>query len=472
VCPDRFSIPQRSPLFQLPLAVLLAMSVQDDRLPTREPAAVGMSAGRLAAVDRIVRRGIAGGGFPGAAVIVGHDGYTVLHRGYGRLEWLQSSPVVTDESIYDLASLTKVIATTTAAMILYDEGKLPLDAPVRQFLPEFSGLGKDLVTIRQLLSHRSGLPAGRILSAAKTPAEARRMVLATPLGCPPGKCFTYSDLGADVLGWVIENVAGESLDKFVARRVFEPLHMHDTFFRPAPELDKRVAPTQDWSRRGHALRGEVHDESAYALGGVTGHAGLFSTAADLAVFAQMLLNGGALNGQRIVADSTVRLFTTEVADSRALGWETANHVHGAGEFFGSHAFGHTGYTGTSIWIDPERKLFVVLLTNRTYAPRALHPADVIADVRNDLADVASLSITSDRHMMALAMPTAFRSDTARTWSQLARPEWRAAVERGHRPVPAPVYAAQPSATSPPPAKPPIPKPAAAPPPQKPPPPKR
>ena len=397
---------------------------------------MGMSVDRLEAIDRIVRRGIAGGGFPGAAVIVGHDGFSVLRKGYGRLEWLPSSSVATEQSIYDLASLTKVIATTTAAMILYDEGKLPLDAPVKQFLPAFSGGAKDRVTVRQLLTHHSGLPAGRILTGAKSPAEAKRLVLSTPLGCPPGKCFTYSDLGADVLGWVIESVAGESLDRFVAHHVFEPLQMHDTFFRPPSALDKRIAPTQDWSRRGRPLRGEVHDESAYALGGVVGHAGLFSTAADLAVFAQMLLNGGELNGRRIVADSTVRLFTTEVADSRALGWETANYVHGAGELLSNRAYGHTGYTGTSLWIDPARRLFVVLLTNRTYAPRALHPADVIADVRNDLADVASLSITADQRMMALAMPAAFRSDTAKTWNRVARPAWRVAAERGRRP-PAP-----------------------------------
>ncbi len=325
-------------------------------------------------------------------MVVGHDGYTVLRKGYGRLEWLQSSPVVTDESIYDLASLTKVIATTTAAMILYDEGKLPLDAPVRQFLPEFTRRSQGSRHDPPAAHASFGTPCrAHPLTRAKSPADARRMVLATPLGCPPGKCFTYSDIGADILGWAIENIAGESLDKFVAHRVFEPLQMHDTFFRPDPALDGRIAPTQDTSPRGHAIRGEVHDVSAYELGGVAGHAGLFSTAADLAVFAQMLLNGGEFGGRRIVADSTVRLFTTEVADHRALGWETPNHVHGAGELFSTRAFGHIGYTGTSIWIDPERKLFVVLLTNRTYAPRVRHPADAIADVRNDLADAASLS---------------------------------------------------------------------------------
>jgi CubicO group peptidase (beta-lactamase class C family) len=410
---------------------LLATLVNDDRVPSRDPAAVGMSAERLEAIDRIVHRGISGGGFPGAAVIVGHSGYSVLRHGYGHLEWLPSSPAVTDTSIYDLASLTKVVATTTAAMILFDEGKLPLDAPVKQFLPEFSGGAKDKVTIRMLLTHHSGLPAGRVLWG-KSQAEARRLVLQAPLQTVPGKTFVYSDLGADVLGWVIEKASGESLDQFVAQRVFEPLQMHDTFFRPSPSMLNRIAPTQDESRRGYPLRGEVHDESAYVLGGVAGHAGLFSTAADLAVFAQMLVNRGELHGTRIVADSTVRLFTTEVAHARALGWETSNHVHGAGQLLGEHAFGHTGYTGTSLWIDPDRKLFVVLLTNRTYAPRSRHPADIISDVRNDVADVASLSMTGDPLMMSFAMPSAFRSDTARSWNLVGRPAWRAALEKQAR----------------------------------------
>jgi CubicO group peptidase (beta-lactamase class C family) len=418
-------------LLKVFFAAVLAITALDDRIPTREPADVGMSADRLATVDRIVRKGISGGAFPGASVVIGHAGFVVLHRGYGRLEWSSTSPVVTpDETIYDLASLTKVVGTTTAAMILYDEGKLPLDAPVKQFIPEFTGGGRDRITIRLLLTHHSGLPAGRILwHRANSPAEAKKLILTTPLGCPPGECFTYSDLGADVLGWVIEKVSGQSLDRFLAARVFEPLQMNDTYYRPAKSLVKRIAPTQEESRRGYALRGEVNDESAYLLGGVAGNAGLFSTASDLAVFAQMMLNRGEINGTRLVADSTVRLFTTEVADSRALGWETVKHIHGAGDLMGSHAYGHTGYTGTSIWIDPDRRLFVVILSNRTYASHSRRSADAIADVRNDIADAASLSITSDVRMSALAMPNAFRSDTAQTWNRVTRPAWRIAAER-------------------------------------------
>jgi CubicO group peptidase (beta-lactamase class C family) len=390
-----------------------------------------MSAERLATVDRIVRKGVSGGAFPGATVAIGHSGFLVLSRGYGRMEWTNSSPVVTpDSTIYDLASLTKVIGTTTAAMILYDEGKLPLDAPVKQFIPEFTGGGRDRVTIRLLLTHHSGLPAGRILwRRAKTPEEAKKLILSTPLGCSPGECFTYSDLGADVLGWVIEKASGQSLDQFLATRVFGPLGMSDTYFRPPKALIKRIPPTQDESRRGYPLRGEVNDESAYLLGGVAGSAGLFSTASDLSVFAQMMLNRGEINGLRLISDSTVRLFTTEVADGRALGWETVKHIHGAGDLMGSHAYGHTGYTGTSLWIDPDRQLFIVILSNRTYASHSRHSADAIADVRNDIADAASLAITSDVRMSSLAMPNSFRSDTARTWNRVTRPAWRIAAEK-------------------------------------------
>jgi CubicO group peptidase (beta-lactamase class C family) len=387
-----------------------------------------MSAARLEAIDKIVRRGISEGGFPGASVVIGRDGYAVVRKGFGRLTWSASSPLVSaDESIYDLASLTKVVATTTAAMILFDEGKLPLNAPVQRFLPEFTGPGKEKVTVAHLLTHHSGLPAGRLLyKVARSPSDARRIVMSSPLQCAPGQCFNYSDVGADILGWVIERIAGESLDSFVGRRVFEPLGMTSTFFRPAPSFMNRIAPTLDYSKRGF-VRGEVHDESAFALGGVAGHAGLFSTANDVALFAQMLANGGVLAGTRIIADSTVRLFTKEVAHARALGWEVMNNVHGAGTMLSSKAFGHTGFTGTSIWIDPEKRTFIVLLANRTFGPKAKHPADVMADVRNDLADVVSLSIDeADSERLSRVV---FRSDTARTWNLTGRPAWRTTAEK-------------------------------------------
>jgi CubicO group peptidase (beta-lactamase class C family) len=404
-----------------PLDGVASFTPVSDGLPIKAPAAVGMSAARLAAIDRVVARGVEAGGYPGASVVVGRRGYTVFARGYGHLGWTGDSPRVTpNRTIYDLASLSKVIGTTTAVMVLYDEGRIKLDAPVRTYLPEFSGGLKDDVTVRHLLTHRSGLPPGRELwREARSPQEAREIVLRTPLGCRPGACYEYSDLGADVLGWVVEAVAHESLDRFLEERVFGPLGMTDTEYRPADSLRYRTAPTEVTPPRGYPLRGEVHDENAYALGGVAGHAGLFSTAADLSIFAQMMLNGGEYDGVRIISDSTVELFTRRAAGTRALAWDTAEGGVGSGDVMSPRSYGHTGYTGTSIWIDPDRQLFVVLLTNRVHAARARRPAKVISDVRNDLADAAALAVT-DLPDGALAMPASFRADRAQDWNRPVR----------------------------------------------------
>jgi CubicO group peptidase (beta-lactamase class C family) len=391
-----------------------------DGLPAKAPSAVGMSAARLANIDRVVERGIKAGGYPGAAVVVGRKGAAVWEKGFGRLAWgSDAGSVVPERSIYDLASLTKVVGTTTAVMILFDEGKLRLDDRVVQYIPEFGGGAKDVVTIRMLLEHRSGLPAGRDLwRLASTPEEARAAVISTPLFAPPGQYVEYSDLGADMLGFIVEAVSGEKLDQFLDSRVFGPLGMSDTHFRPDGSLRGRIAPTELNPPRGYPLRGEVHDENAYALGGVAGHAGLFSTASDLSIFAQMLLDGGTYNGTRIIADSTVKLFTRRAAGTRALGWDTCAGKGSCGAYLSSTAYGHTGFTGTSLWIDPEREMFVVLLTNRVHAARARRPAKVIADVRADLADAAALAVT-DSQQGLLSMPASFRADRAVGWN---RPE--------------------------------------------------
>ncbi|MEO7963515.1 MAG: serine hydrolase, partial [Gemmatimonadaceae bacterium] len=290
---------------------------------------------------------------------------------------------------------------------------------VQKYLPEFTGEMKDLVTVRQLLMHRSGLPAGRELwRMASSPAQAKEIVLSTPLGCRPGVCYEYSDLGADVLGWVVESISGQTLDAFLHERVFQPLGMTDTGFNPPDSVRYRVAPTEVSPPRGYPLRGEVHDENAFALGGVAGHAGLFSTASDLAVFAQMMLNGGSYDDVRILSDSTIALFTRRAAGTRALGWDTAEGQGGSGEFLTETAFGHTGYTGTSMWIDPDHEMFVVLLTNRVHAARARRPAKVIADVRADLADAAVLAVMDTENV--LAMPASFRADRADGWNPARR----------------------------------------------------
>ena len=393
-------------------------------LPAKRPAAVGMSAARLATVDRVIERGIKAGGYPGAAVVVGRKGAAVWEKGYGRLGWTEESgPVVAERTIYDLASLTKVIGTTTAIMILFDEGKLHLDDQVVKYIPEFTGGGKENITLRMLLEHRSGLPAGRDLwRIAHTPEEARAAVISTPLFAAPGQYYEYSDLGADMLGFTVEAVAGEKLDSFLQRRVFTPLGMTDTHYRPDASLRGRIAPTEITPPRGYPIRGEVHDENAYALGGVAGHAGLFSTVSDLSIFAQMMLNGGTYDGTRIISDSTVTLFThrgSVAKSTRALGWDTCAGSFGCGKYLGSDAYGHTGYTGTSLWIDPDHDMFVILLTNRVHAAKARRPAKVISDVRADLADAAALAVTDNAGGM-IAMPRAFRSDKAVGWNKPER----------------------------------------------------
>jgi serine-type D-Ala-D-Ala carboxypeptidase len=391
-----------------------------DGVPNKAPAAVGMSAKRLATINRVVERGIKAGGYPGASVVVGRKGAVVWQKGFGHLGWTKDAANVTaDSSIYDLASLTKVVGTTTALMILFDEGKVHLDDSVVKFIPEFTGGDKDAVTIRQLLEHRSGLPAGRDLwRIAHSPEEARAAVIATDLEAKPGAHYEYSDLGADMLGFVVEKISGQTLDQFLAARVFTPLGMKETRFKPDASLRGRIAPTEINPPRGYPLRGEVHDENAYALGGVAGHAGLFSTASDLAIFAQMMLNGGEFNGTRIVADSTVKLFTTRAkgAGTRALGWDTCDGEYGCGKYMGEESYGHTGYTGTSLWIDPENEMFVILLTNRVHAATARRPAKVISDVRADLADAAELAVT-DLEGGMLAMPKSFRADRAVGWNK-------------------------------------------------------
>src|SRR3954465_14220528 len=335
--------------------ILTALTVTraGDGLPVKSPADVGMSGNRLGAIERVVERGIKAGGYPGASVVVGRKGAAVFEKGFGKLSWSSNStPVDAQRTIYDVASLTKVVATTTAIMILYDEKKIGLDDQIVNYIPTFGGGDKDRVTIRMLLTHTSGLPAGRdVWRIAQTPLEARAMVLSTPLEGRPGAQYIYSDLGADSLGLLGGVVSGEPLDKFLPRRVFEPLGMNETMYRPADSLRYRIAPTEVTPPRGYPLQGEVHDENAYALGGVAGHAGLFSTAADLSVFAQMMLNGGEYNGVQIISKPTVDLFISRAFGHRALGWDTADGDYGSGRFLRPTPYGPHGFTGHPDCID-------------------------------------------------------------------------------------------------------------------------
>jgi CubicO group peptidase (beta-lactamase class C family) len=312
-----------------------------------------------------------------------------------------------DRTVYDLASVTKVVATTTAIMILHDERKLSLDDRVARYLSRFRGHGRGAVTIRQLLAHTSGLPAGRDLP--RSPGAARRAVLATPLEDTPGAHTLYSDLGPDLLGFIVERVTGEPLDRFLARRVFARLGMHSTGFRPRARDYARLAPTGVYPSRG-----VVHDPNARALGGVAGHAGLFATASDLAVFAQMMLNGGTYAGRRIVRDSTVALFTRRAAGWRALGWDTCAGGGSCGQYMSERAFGHTGFTGTSLWVDPDRDMFVIVLTNEVHEPRAPDPVAIVHDVRADVADIAARAVDDFGTADVSALPQ-LRAERAIGW---------------------------------------------------------
>jgi CubicO group peptidase (beta-lactamase class C family) len=275
--------------------------------------------------------------------------------------------------MWDMASLTKVVGLTSAMMLLVESRQVDLDAPVSRYIPEFQGKWKDAVTVRRLLTHSSGLPAWRPLyKEAEGPAAALALAIATPLDTMPGVRMVYSDLGVIICGEIVARASGQPLDAFLRARVFDPLGMRETVYRPDPSLRERIAPTEVDPWRQRHLRGEVHDENAYALGGVSGHAGLFSTGDDLVRLARMYLGQGELDGFRFTSAATLAQFTT-VQDSalshRALGWETPNGNNSAGRLMSRRAFGHTGFTGTSIWIDPERDVFVILLSNRVNPTR-------------------------------------------------------------------------------------------------------
>jgi CubicO group peptidase (beta-lactamase class C family) len=339
--------------------------------PLADPSGAGFRRGDLLLAEATVEAEIRRGGFPGAALAIGRWDRTVVERGIGHLEWVLGSPVVDpDNTVYDLASLTKVVATTTAVMLLVEDGKMDLDAPVQRYLPEFSGGRKGEVSIRQLLTHTSGLPAWADLSG--TPAEALRRAIATPLERAPGSTVEYSDLGFVVHFEAAQRAAGEPLFQLLDRRVFGPLGMLSTTFLPG-EGCPRCAPTETRSD-GTPYQGLVHDPIAHAIGGIAGNAGLFSTAHDLSRFAAMLAFGGHLDGVRVLKSSTVDQFIRRQpgAGTRALGWDTPAPAGrgAAGVEISPRAFGHTGFTGTSLWVDPDRGTWVVLLANRTFRPQA------------------------------------------------------------------------------------------------------
>lgn len=401
IIPLRSTVPGRAPAARgarparllLPLVVLLGLAANCGA-PATDPAArpaadvpapesAALDPRRLARIDAAVEAAIAEGDLPGAVVLAWSRGETAYLKAFGRRAVEPQSEPMTVDTIFDLASLTKVVATTTAVMLLVEEGRVRLRARAAEYLPGFARHGKERITVEQLLAHVSGLRPDLDLDqefdgygTALERTYAERPVAA------PGEQFIYSDLNFMLLGEIVARVSGMPLDRFAAERIFEPLGMDETMFRPPAALAGRIAPTEacaglEWPCRGGAagavmLRGAVHDPTARRMGGVAGHAGLFSTAADLARFGEMLLADGALGGVRILAPLTVARMTSPATpaamrDVRGLGWDIdSRYSANRGDLFPVGSFGHTGFTGTSIWLDPSSRAFVIFLSNRVH----------------------------------------------------------------------------------------------------------
>ncbi len=366
--------------------------------------AVGFDEERLEDVTRFLESKVAEGAFPGGVLVVGHRGSVDYMSAVGVYGEDDPRPVA-DTTVYDLASLTKVIGLTTATMMLVADGALDLDRPVQEYVPEFVGEGKERVLVRHLLTHTSGIPAWVPLHLqTETKDEAVRRVLEWPLESVPGERYVYSDLGAITMAQVVERITGEPLDRFLDRRLFEPLQMRRTRFLPPEEWRAFIAPTERDPWRGRVLLGEVHDENASRLGGVSGHAGLFSNGPDLATFAMWLLDAyhDRLGTEAPVAlpGHVVRMFAAKQpgpeASTRALGWDTPTPggPSSAGTKMSPRSFGHTGFTGTSIWIDPEREVFIILLTNRVHPTRENR---ALLPLRGEVADRVMEAVLNVQH---------------------------------------------------------------------------
>jgi uncharacterized protein YbbC (DUF1343 family)/CubicO group peptidase (beta-lactamase class C family) len=387
--------------------------------PTAAPTAVGMSPTHLAYLDDAIEAEIARKQLPGAVVVVGRQGKLVWRRAYGKRALEPQQEAMTTDTIFDLASLTKVVATATSVMILVERGLIRLGDPVARYIPEFAQAGKQSITVEQLLIHRSGfMPDNDIKDYEQGPEQAMLNIWKLAPIAAPGTKFIYSDVNFIVLAELVKRVSGKPLDQFAAENIFRPLGMKDTGFKPDAALKPRIAPTE---KRGgaqlvpstgektegeeHWMRGEVHDPRSYLLGGVAGHAGLFSTADDLAIYCQMILNRGEYQGQRILSPLTVARMTQprEVGGNggdgnwRALGWDYyTSYSANRGDLFPVGSFGHTGFTGTGIWIDPASETFIVFLSNRVHPRLDADPskrADVTA-LRGRVASIVAASIVA------------------------------------------------------------------------------
>jgi len=401
----------RSRVIVVLLVLTFAHQAVSIQLPSGAPATLGMSAERLARMDQVIQASIAKKELPGAVVLVARHGRVAWRKAYGSRAVEPQREAMTLDTIFDLASLTKIVATATSIMILVEQGKVRLSDPVVEFIPEMKGGGRDAITLEQLLTHTAGFAPDFDLRERWTGYdEAIKRLYREPLRNQPGARFVYSDINYIALGEVVHRASGQTLDEFARRNIFVPLGMRDTGFNPNAGLRSRIAPTE--KRRGQMnylgdsgenagpqgeqwLRGQVHDPTSFRMSGVAGHAGLFSSADDLAIFCQMILHGGAYNGARILSPMGVATMTRPraIADNgsaRGLGWDMATSFStNKGDLFPLGSFGHTGFTGTSMWIDPASDSFVVFLSNR------VHPDGKgdVGPLRGRVASIIAGSIT-------------------------------------------------------------------------------
>lgn len=374
------------------LATIAALTIGSRKLVAREaevtptslpkinvvdPAACGMSAGRLAEIAGVVSAAIEEKRMPGCVIAIGRKGKIAHLSAHGNKRVEPESQAMTTDTVFDLASLTKPIATATSVMLLVERGKLKLSDPVSKHLPDFAAAGKQDLTVEQLLLHVSGLiPDNALADYRDGPERAWERIFALKLQTPPGEKFSYSDVNFLVLGKLVETLAGDNLNHFTHVNIYQPLGMTETGYLPAAELRERAAPTQQ--REGRWMQGEVHDPRSYELGGIAGHAGLFSTAHDLALYASLMLGRGEYDGVRIMKPETWQEMTRprevpttsdgrKTTGLRALGWDVrTGFSSNRGSNMSPAAFGHGGFTGTAIWIDPTNDLFVIFLSNRVH----------------------------------------------------------------------------------------------------------
>jgi CubicO group peptidase (beta-lactamase class C family) len=373
-------------------------------VPAARPEDLGMSSKHLGYIDQIVQEAIDRKDFPGAVLLVTRKGKTVYRKAFGQSQWLPEAKPMTVVMIFDLASVTKPVATATSVMILVERGKIRLWDKVKDFVPEFAvylqekGIPGEDARLWHLLTHTSGLPpytdpkdVEKKYGNPCSTDDLVKVIAQIPKESPPGRQFTYSCLNYITLAWILKKVTGQTIADFAAENIFKPLGMNRTFYNPPAQFIPLCVPTQVVG--GVPLRGVVHDPLARLQGGVSGNAGLFSSADDLAVFAQMMLRGGEWNGVRVLSPLTVErmaeIFPKAADSGRGLGWDlTSDYGTVRGDLFGYGSYGHSGYTGTSIWIDPETQTAVIFLTNR------VHPDDKgeIIAMRSKVANVVAASI--------------------------------------------------------------------------------